>query len=337
MAQDYPRAVQEFRQAAALNPQLSSLYSYLGRALLFSGDPDGAEAAFRSQLAVDANDYDANFQLGEILRFRRAYDQARPLYEKALVLRPDSPETRHGLAALELVNGKPEEARRRLEQIVAQWPQYRDAHQSLATAYEKLGRSNDAARERALTANTVALADAPAGLALGSEAPDFELARPASDASVRLSRFRGKQPVVLIFGSYTCPKFRSQVAALNALFDKFHDRALFLLVYIREAHTDASWKSTANQREGIEQPDAATFDQKRAYASSCLRTLAIKCEAVVDGIDDAVDKSYQAWPSRVYLIGSSGKVLFNSVLDQLQFDPAALENALRAELTTAGR
>lgn len=50
-------------------------------------------------------------------------------------------------------------------------------------------------------------------LQAGDVAPDFELKRletqgkksaPADDArTVRLSSFRGKQPVVLIFGSYT--------------------------------------------------------------------------------------------------------------------------------------
>ena len=175
------------------------------------------------------------------------------------------------------------------------------------------------------------------GVAVGSEATDFELARPSAGTPVRLSGFRGKQPVVLIFGSYTCPKFRSQVASLNALFDRFHSRALFLLVYIREAHPNSSWQSTVNQREGIEQPDAATLDQKRAYAASCLRKLAIKYDAVVDGIDDAVDRAYQAWPSRVYVIGAQGTVLFNSVLDQLQFDPTVLEKALQSELTSPGR
>jgi tetratricopeptide (TPR) repeat protein len=337
MAQDYPVASKEFRQAIALNPQLPSLYSYFGRALLFAGDPDGAADAFQKQLTVDANDYDANLQLGEILRFRRDYNQARPLYKNALVLRPASPEAGHGLAVLELADGHPEEALRRLEQIIAQWPKYRDARESLAAAYEKLGRVKDAADARALASNVDARSDAPAGLALGSDAPDFELMRPSSGPPVRLSAFRGKQPVVLIFGSYTCPKFRSQVAALNALFGRFHNRALFLLVYIREAHPDSSWQSTANEREGIEQTDAATLDQKRSYAAACLRKLAVKYDAVVDGIDDAVDKTFQAWPSRVYLIGAGGKVLFNSVLDQLQFDPAALENALRTELTSPGR
>jgi hypothetical protein len=40
-------------------------------------------------------------------------------------------------------------------------------------------------------------------LRVGDPAPDFELITRDRRQSVRLSDFRGKQPVVLIFGSYT--------------------------------------------------------------------------------------------------------------------------------------
>ena len=39
--------------------------------------------------------------------------------------------------------------------------------------------------------------------AIGAEAPDFKLPRLDSTEQVRLSSFRGRKPVALIFGSYT--------------------------------------------------------------------------------------------------------------------------------------
>ena len=41
------------------------------------------------------------------------------------------------------------------------------------------------------------------GPAVGEEAPDFELRTLEGDGVVKLSDFRGKKPVVLVFGSYT--------------------------------------------------------------------------------------------------------------------------------------
>jgi tetratricopeptide (TPR) repeat protein len=301
------------------------LLSYYGRALLFTGDPEGASKAFRDQLASDPNDYDANLQLAEILRFRRSYADARPLYEKALSLKPSSIEASYGLATIDILDKHADAARKRLEEIIARVPQYGDAHQALASAFDQLGRPADAERERALAAR---LAAPEQGIALDAEAPDFSLASPGGDAATRLSSYRGKQPVVLIFGSYTCPKFRSQVDALNQLSARYRDRAAFLLVYIREAHGDAGWQSTVNQRENVAQPDASSIGQKREYAAACLRKLKIQYAAVVDGMDDAVERAYSAWPSRVYLIDRQGRVKFNTLLDQERFDAQGLEAAI---------
>ena len=40
-------------------------------------------------------------------------------------------------------------------------------------------------------------------LKVGDAAPDFDLKRLDAKGTVKLSSFKGKQPVVLIFGSYT--------------------------------------------------------------------------------------------------------------------------------------
>lgn len=329
MAKDYPAAVKELGAAVESDPSLPSLLSYYGRALLFTGDPEGAAKAFRGQLASDPNDYEANLQLAEILRFGRSYQEARALYEKALTLRPSSIEAGYGLAMLDLAAEQPEKARKGLEEIVARAPQYGDAHQALADAYGKLGRKQDAAREQALADGLRAPSD---GIARDAEAPDFSLQSPSGEAATRLSSYHGKQPVVLIFGSYTCPKFRSQVDALNQLAARYRNRAVFLLIYIREAHGDANWQSTVNQREAVSQPDAASITQKREYASACLRKLKIPYSAVVDGMDGAVEKTYAAWPSRVYLIDRNGRVKFNSLLDQESFDSQALEAAIKTAI-----
>jgi tetratricopeptide (TPR) repeat protein len=331
MAKDYPGAVKEFSKAISINPDLPSLQSYYGQALLFTGDPDGATTAFRKQLASDPNDYDSNLGLAQILFQRRVYAETRPLYERALRVRPGSAEAAYGLAALDLAERNPEQARRRLEEIVVRWPSYAQAHRALSTADEELGRKQEAARERAAAAKLDG-GEGSGGIPLGSAAPDFTLLLSSGDRRVRLSEFRGKRPVVLVLGSYTCPKFRSQTPALNALYERYHDRAEFLLVYIREAHGAGSWQSTINQREGMDLADAATFEQKRGYAASCLRKLKIPYTAAVDPLDNGTEKAYVAWPSRVYLVDKQGHVAFNSLLDELNFDASSLDAALQSAI-----
>src|SRR5262249_13019099 len=96
-AGNYPGAVKEFAKAAALNAGVPSLQSYYGRALLFTGDADGAVEAFRKELASNPNDFDANFQLASILPHRGKTDEARSLLERAVQVRPGSRRAREAL------------------------------------------------------------------------------------------------------------------------------------------------------------------------------------------------------------------------------------------------
>ena len=293
MAKDYPGAVKEFSKASAVNADLPSLQSYYGQALLFTGDPDGAAAAFRKQLASDPNDYDSNLRLAQILLQRRQYAEARPLFERALRVRAGSMEAALGIAKSDLRERRPGER----------------------AAAAKLDGGESAG-----------------GIPLGSMAPDFTLLASSGENRVRLSAFRGKRPVVLVLGSYTCPKFRSQSGVLNALYERYHGRAEFVLVYIREAHGSGSWQSTINQRQGVDLADPTTFEQKREYATSCVRKLKIPYTAAVDPMDNSTEKAYVAWPSRLYLVDKQGRVAFTSLLDELNFDASSLDSALQSAI-----
>jgi len=105
-----------------------------------------------------------------------------------------------------------------------------------------------------------------------------------------------------------------------------------VLVYIREAHGATSWRSTINEREAIELPDPMTLKQKRDHAASCVRKLNIPFVAAVDGLDNAVERAYAGWPSRIYLLDKQAHVVFNSPLDEFSFDAAALDSALALPL-----
>ena len=269
MKGDYPSAAAELAKAAALNPDLPSLQSYYGRALLFTGDADGAVAAFRKELASDPNDYDANVQLASILSHRGKEADARPLLEHAARLRP-------GAAGVQVS------------------PPVVSARPAKSTGGE----------------NRPPAAPAPpiAGLDL-----------------THLSK-----PLVLIFGSYTCPKLRSSAAGLLSTYEKYATRADFRLIYIREAHDEGQWQSSINQREGVSLPPARDLADKKAHADLCVRKLGIPFPVMVDGMDEPAEKAYAAWPSRVYVIGRDGRVAFNSYLGEQDFHPAELDAALSA-------
>ena len=111
-------------------------------------------------------------------------------------------------------------------------------------------------------------------------------------------------------------------------------------MYIREAHTqggpEVQWQSTINEREGISLAPARNLSEKKEHADYCLRKLNLSFAAVIDGMDGTAETAYQAWPSRVYVIGRDGRVAFNSRLGELDFRPAALETALQESLAQKG-
>ncbi len=142
----------------------------------------------------------------------------------------------------------------------------------------------------------------------GDRAPDFTLRTLDGDKKVTLSQYRGKEPVVLIFGSYTCPPFRDVYPALERLHDQFGDRVAFHYVYIREAHPEDGWKMPRNQREGINVRDPKTMTERTGVATQACAFFQTKIPALIDGMDNAVDRAYAAWPSRIFVVDVDGRI-----------------------------
>ena len=329
-AGDYPAAVKQLAAAIEVNPRLPQLQSLYGRALLNTGDPDSAADAFREELAANPNDFAANLGLGQILTARKQYPDAIALLRRALTLRPDSADAPGTLARALAGSGQYEQARSLAESAVRANAGSSDAHRTLSIVYAGLHMNAEASRENeaAKVIERASNASMP-GPKVNDLAPDFNLPNPASGQNVRLSGFRGKQPVVLIFGSYSCPNFRGSADALKKLEKDYGAKARFLLVYIREAHSSEKWQSTRNMREGVSMPPASTFEEKQTHAVMCSRQLHLPFPAVVDGMDGAVEIAYNAWPSRAFIIGSDGRIRYSTGLTELDFHPDEIESVLR--------
>ncbi|TAM82261.1 MAG: tetratricopeptide repeat protein [Acidobacteria bacterium] len=328
---NYPAAVKELGSAIELNASLPGLESYYGMALLQTGDPDAAAIAFRQELARNPNDFNSNLAMGQILNVARKFTEAIPLLERAVVLRPQSTEAMLAFGESLTGVGKLQEARGRLEAAIQAAPDSLEAHQDLAAVYSRLRLPTEAAREQNVVNRLQHRAGAgSSALGVNDPAPAFELQEVGFKKEVRLSQFRGKNPIVLVFGSYTCPNFRDSAAALNSLNTKYGSRIPFYLVYIREAHATSNWESTENEREGISLPPAATMAEKLGHAAICTRRLHLNFPALVDGIDCRVEKAYAAWPSHVFVIGENGRILYTSGLSRQDFQPKAMEAAVRS-------
>ena len=149
-ANDFAGALEQFKKALEINPQLPGVNGYYGVALANTGDIPGAEAAFRKELASNPNDYSANFQLGKLLKGDENYAESRRCFERALGLRAHDPAARYQLALLDLQYGQAEQARAKLEGLIRENPRDVEAHISLAAVYYRLKRKEDGNQQRSI-------------------------------------------------------------------------------------------------------------------------------------------------------------------------------------------
>ena len=166
------------------------------------------------------------------------------------------------------------------------------------------------------------------GPAIGSPAPDFTLKTVDGQGAVTLSSLFGDKPTVLVFGNYTCGPFRSMYPGVEPVAARFHDRANFLFVYVREAHPCNGWCMASNEQAGVhvEQPtdDAARLQ----VANTCVSLLKPTIPVVVDGVDDTVGNLYSAMPARLYVIDRHGRVAYQSGRGPFGFKVGEMEQAL---------
>lgn len=335
---DFPAAVKQFAGAIELNPALPDLEAFYGRALLNTGDPDAAAEAFRKELASDPNHFEANLYLSQILGERKQWSDADPLARRALQVRPDSLEAQLEVADIDIAEEKLKEAKSELEAAEKTWPRSAAVHSRLAQVDEKLHLSQDAKREENLARTLQPKTDASGpGPKTGDPAPAFSATRMGSAEQVTLAELRKSSPVLLVFGSYTCPNFRSASEALGKLYPEYKGKIPFYLIYIREAHSTADWASTRNQREDVTlQHPASNMEEQQDHATMCVRKLHIDFPAFVDGMNGAAEKAYAAWPSKAFLLDKRGRIVYASGLSEQDFKPHELENQLR-KLTAPGK
>jgi len=79
-------------------------------------------------------------------------------------------------------------------------------------------------------------------------------------------------------------------------------------VYIKEAHPSDGWVVPQNERQGIAIKDPRNYDERMKVAEKICTLLKIKIPCLVDKMDDAINKAYAAWPDRIYVVGTDGKI-----------------------------
>ena len=67
-------------------------------------------------------------------------------------------------------------------------------------------------------------------------------------------------------------------------------------------------------------------------AEMCVVKLAVKLPALVDGMDNRVERAYTGWPDRLYVIGTDGRIRYKSAAGPFGFSTSDLERSLTQTL-----
>ena len=153
----------------------------------------------------------------------------------------------------------------------------------------------------------------------GDSLPSFELLTTNGDRLVNDDVF-GHKPVLLIFGSMTCPMTASAAPSVQELHDEFGDRVDFIMLYVREAHP------------GEHFTQSETMEEKLEHARVLQEFYDIQWTVAADNIDGDLHRALDPKPNAAYLMNSEGIILFRSLWAA---DQDALHQALDA--AAAGR
>ncbi len=101
---------------------------------------------------------------------------------------------------------------------------------------------------------------------------------------------------------------------MKAFYEAYQDKAVILVVYIREAHPanaeqtvdDAGWKAIDDTV--FYQPK--TYAERRKLAETACTFWELPIPTLVDTMEPSINAVYQAQPNRAYLIDTEGKIVY---------------------------
>lgn len=137
-------------------------------------------------------------------------------------------------------------------------------------------------------------------LGAGDKIPHIDLPTTEGGQFTTESIATDGRPVLLVFGSLTCPATESAGRGLVDLHRTYGDAIRFVVVNVREAHP------------GADIPQPLMIDEKMHNACSLKSHHGFGFEVAVDDIDGTVHRAFGTRPTPAYLIDPSGTIVFRA-------------------------
>jgi len=118
------------------------------------------------------------------------------------------------------------------------------------------------------------------------------------------------------------------VALLEQLREQYEQIANFLIVYIKEAHPEDEWQLDVNIQRDVVYKQPQTFEERMSLAQTFLKKMDVKTPTLVDDIRNTANACYAAWPERIYIIDTSGTIVYKGGMGPFDFKPEEVQEFL---------
>lgn len=151
------------------------------------------------------------------------------------------------------------------------------------------------------------------GVKVGAKAPDITVYT-REGLPIRISELlEDKVPILLMGGSYTCPRFREHSPDVDKIKQYYKERLNVYIVYTTEAHpidatgpfSDTIDLAMRNIVEEVQGKQAKTFGQRKAMADTARAHGKLEATIFIDGPDNEFWKKYGPGANNAYLIDTN--------------------------------
>jgi hypothetical protein len=154
------------------------------------------------------------------------------------------------------------------------------------------------------------------GYEIGETVNDFTVYSCNQEEFTLSDALADDEPVLLISGSYTCPRFRNAVADMNTIGSLYADEAYLVVIYTVEAHphdevspfTGSDQPDAQNLAQGINYSQPTIFSERLEIIGDMKGAMNLDFELFVDGPCNQWVETFGPAANLAYIIGTDGTV-----------------------------
>lgn len=108
---------------------------------------------------------------------------------------------------------------------------------------------------------------------------------------------------------------------MEKMYQDYRDIAELRIVYINEAHAaDGAWPVAYAGELGIN--EHASYADRCATAEMLIEDKSLTIPCIIDKMDNSVNEAYRAWPDRIFVVRTDGRLAVAGARGPMGFVPA---------------